>query len=97
MQGGCRASSWSVHVIITLLVVLQLHNMVGVVGTQLTTYELFHENCLKVWIEGIICLRMLRLSLACGFSLYWVSHLLRPLSPQKKKEETERMRHNGIA
>ncbi len=33
----------------------------------------------------------------CVFSLYWVSHLLRPLSPQKKKEVTERMRHNGIA
>jgi hypothetical protein len=38
MQGGCRASSWSVHVIITLLVVLQLHNMVDVAGTQLTTH-----------------------------------------------------------
>jgi len=67
MQGGHRASSWSVHVIITLLVVLQLHNMVGVAGTQLTTHELFHENCLKVWIEGILCLRMLHLLLVCFF------------------------------
>ncbi len=33
----------------------------------------------------------------CVFSLYWVSHLLRPRSPQKMKEVTERLRHNGIA
>ncbi|KAH9561214.1 hypothetical protein CY35_05G009100 [Sphagnum magellanicum] len=54
MQGGWGPVSWLLTVI-ALLAVLQLHNMVGVAGT-LMPRELLLQNCLKVWIVGIICL-----------------------------------------
>ncbi|CAK9875710.1 unnamed protein product [Sphagnum jensenii] len=54
MQGGWEPASWLLTVI-ALLAVLQLHNMVGVAGTRMPR-ELLFQNCLKVWIVGIVCL-----------------------------------------
>jgi hypothetical protein len=69
MQVGWGHSSWLVTVI-TLLAILELHDMVGVVGTRVPC-ELLLQNCFKVWILGIICLGMISL-LVC-FSLCYVS------------------------
>jgi hypothetical protein len=50
MRGGWGHSSWLVTVI-TLLAILELHDMVGVVGTRVR-HELVLQNCFKVWIVG---------------------------------------------
>jgi len=55
LQGGWRATSCLVTVI-TLLAILELHNMVGVAGTQMPRGRLL-QNCFKVWIIGIIFCR----------------------------------------
>jgi len=52
MQGGWGYSSWLVTVI-RLLAILELHDMVGVVGTRVP-HELLLQNYFKVWIVGII-------------------------------------------
>jgi len=52
MQAGWGHSSWLVTVI-TLLAILELHDMVGVVGTRVP-HELLLQNCFKVWIVGIL-------------------------------------------
>jgi hypothetical protein len=52
MPGGWGHSSWLVTVI-TLLAILELHDMVGVVGTRVPR-ELLLQNCFKVWIVGIV-------------------------------------------
>jgi hypothetical protein len=52
MRRGWGHSSWLVTVI-TLLAILELHDMVGVVGTRVP-HELLLQNCLKVWIVGIL-------------------------------------------
>jgi len=72
MQGGWGPVSWLLTVI-ALLAVLQLHNMVGVAGT-LMPRELLLQNCLNVWIVGIICLGTV-CSLV-SFSSFVFSHLL---------------------
>jgi hypothetical protein len=82
MQGGWGPASWLLTVI-ALLAVLQLHNMVGVAGTRMPR-ELLLQSCLKLWIVGIICLGTV--CLLVSFSSFVFSHLLKPLSPSKKKE-----------
>ncbi len=52
MRGGWGHSSWLVTVI-TLLAILELHDMVGVVGTRVP-HELALQNCFKVSIVGIV-------------------------------------------
>ncbi len=52
MRGGWGHSSCLVTVI-TLLAILELHDMVGVVGTPVP-HELLPQNCFKVWIVGIV-------------------------------------------
>jgi hypothetical protein len=73
-QRGGGHSSWLVTVI-TLLAILELHDMVGVVGTRVPR-ELLLQNCFKVWIVGIFfCWHRLLGDdkLACVFSLCHVS------------------------
>jgi predicted CDP-diglyceride synthetase/phosphatidate cytidylyltransferase len=82
MQGGWGPASWLLTVI-ALLAILQLHNMVSVAGTRMPR-ELLLQNCLKVWIVGIICLGMV--CLLVSFSSFVFSHLLKLLSPSKKKK-----------
>ncbi len=74
MQAGWGHASWLLTVI-ALLAVLQLHNMVGVAGTRMPR-ELLLQNCLKIWIVGIICLGMV--SSLVSFSSF--------VLPLKKKE-----------
>jgi len=52
MRGGWGHSSWLV-IVITLLSILEVHDMVGVVGTRVP-HELLLQNCFKVWIVGIV-------------------------------------------
>jgi hypothetical protein len=53
MPRGWGHSSWLVTVI-TLLAILELHDMVGVVGTRVPHDQLILQNCFKVWIVGIL-------------------------------------------
>jgi len=50
-QGGWAHSSWLMTVI-TLLTILELHDMMGVVGTRVPCELL--QNCFKVWLVGIL-------------------------------------------
>ncbi len=75
MQGGWGVTSCRLVTVITLLAILELHNMVGVAGTQMPQGRLL-QNCFKVWIVGIFfCWHRLLGDdkLACVFSLCHVS------------------------
>ncbi|KAH8960647.1 hypothetical protein BDL97_05G007200 [Sphagnum fallax] len=55
MRGGWGHSSWLVTVI-TLLAILELHDMVGVVGTRVP-HELALQNCFKDQMEISKCIQ----------------------------------------
>ncbi|KAH9561216.1 hypothetical protein CY35_05G009200 [Sphagnum magellanicum] len=55
MQAGWGHSSWLVTVI-TLLAILELHDMVGVVGTRVP-HELLLQNCFKDQNEISKCIQ----------------------------------------
>jgi hypothetical protein len=56
MRVGWGATSCRLLTVITLLAILELHNMVGVAGTQMPRGRGL-QNCFKVWIIGIIFCR----------------------------------------
>ncbi|CAM6048224.1 unnamed protein product [Sphagnum compactum] len=59
MRGGWGATSRSLVTVITLLAILELHNMVGIAGTQMPRGRLL-QNCFNDQNEISKCLRAAR-------------------------------------
>ncbi|CAK9272699.1 unnamed protein product [Sphagnum jensenii] len=59
MRGGRGATSCKLVIVITLLAILELHNMVGVAGTQMPRGRLL-QNCFKNQNEISKCLQAAR-------------------------------------
>jgi hypothetical protein len=88
MQGGWGVTSCRLVTVITLLAILELHNMVGVAGTQMPQGRLL-QNCFKVWIVGIIFFRHCLFGdgqLTSMFLIMSCFPIFLPLSPLKMKE-----------